>query len=68
MTWGDAGCQIVSLFYRMMVITGSSHTPRLTRDKSRKIKNNKEETENLNTTSVTTSVTETLDSIVSLEV
>ena len=54
----------------MMLITGSQHhTPRLTRDKSRKIKNNKEETEaNLNTTSVTTSITETLDSIVSLEV
>ena len=44
-----------------MVITGS-HTPlaRLTRDKSRKIKNNKEEAENnFNTASVTTSITET---------
>ena len=47
-----------------MVITGSQ-TPlaRLTRDKSRKLKNNKEETENnFNTTaaaSVTTSITET---------
>ena len=68
---GRARCQSVSLFYRMNLITGSI-TPlaRLTRDKSRKIKNNKEETENnFNTTSVTSSITETaLDSIVSLEV
>ena len=46
-----------------MLITGSQHhTPRLTRDKSRKIKNNKEETENnFNTASVTSSITETLE-------